>query len=714
MEQTNSTVSLARRSFIRSSVITGAAIGSIGSVQANDDDETSSHEAPDEEINPQDVEYQEIEDADVVIYKNCQPWEVPANEIALQELGVSYSVLPPTEAENIGSETVAIIPSTQDPSFYEDIYRARDAIRSWVDRGGTLVGHMTASGWPCNGQWPGAFLPEDVRVADGELFDQIGIVDTESPIVDNLTERDLSGWGASSHGYFETIPDTANIICGLDDNPRDIPSYIEYEYGDGAVLATMQTMEWGLGHTDEPLPLINELVYAVEGAGDVPNEDSDIALDDLTISSTIDEEAVQGEQIEVTATATNTTEESVSETIAFTFDGERLAEIDVDLAAGETTDIFTDLDVGTVVEPGETTTGFVTAGVQQQDLGQLTPADTMGTTHDKEDIDPADTAITIDNGAYQINLSAERSRDWIFGGDRNLYEEFYALEGADGSVVTSRDEMTVIDEYPAEGEPGETYSATSQVEAFGTVLEVERRVWLDPAEPVFEVEHEISNQGNSTVDSLSFYQYIDYDIQGASGDAGEFDLNGNGNMYQVGTHGDIYSGFGSPDAPDEFDVGPFSNVRSRVYDGNLANRPEYEGDVTTALKYDLGSLSTGSSTTITLRYAAGTSAEQIAELLGAGAGGGGGDGGDAISTDLMIRELGDVNHDGSVTISDSVFARRHIQDLPIDDQFNPHAADLNQDGDVTVVDARQISEKVIGNDPNIPEREANVENAGTQ
>jgi hypothetical protein len=712
-KDTDSLSSIERRSFVRNSIIAGAALGSVGTVQADEHEEINSHEAPDRDFDQTDIEYTDVEDAEAVLYKVCPPWESSANEDVLRELGIPYSVLPPQEAQNINDEfDIAILAATQEAQFQQAMLEARDAINEWVEQGGTLVAHMTATGWPCNGQWDAPFLPNDVTVVDGELFDQVEVLNQDHPVVEGFTAGDLSGWGSSSHGYFENLPENAQMIYGRENQPEAAPVHIEYGYGNGSVLATMAPIEYGLDNVDVPV-LFNEIRYAAVG-GDAPDGDSDLSLENIAVDSNINGEAAQGESIVVSATASNDTEQTISDTVDFSFDNNRSLEtIDVDLNPGATTELFAELDVGTTVEPGEIPTGFATGGAQQQTAGQLTPPEDAAPADAKPEIDPADTEITLDNGSYIINISAQRSDGWTFREEDTLYGELYALQGGNGSVVSSED-MSVVDEYPPDGSPGETYSATSRTQAFGTTLEVERRVRLDPDEPVFEIEHEITNEGDSNADSISFYQYIDYDINGAGGNAGRYNVFDNGNIYQVGADGSIHSGFGSSVAPDEFDVGPFSNVRSRVLEGNLANREEHEGDVTGALKYNLGGLSPGESTTVTLSYAAGTSVEQIGELLGAGAGGGDGDGGDAIATELIIRELGDVNHDGEISISDAVFAQRGREGRSIDGTYNPAAADLNQDGTVDTEDVQQLLEKNVGNEPDIPQREPSVDDAGTR
>jgi len=211
----------------------------------------------------------------VLIIKDVDPWDYPANEMALQELNVSYDVITSAELSSVDLSRykIVIVASDQYTSTYNNLVSNRDKLADFVYRGGVLIAHACDCGWHV-GSWTESWLP--LGVTKVNVYGQnLSIVDYTSLIVNGtphggrLTDSDLDNWYYSTHGYFTNLPANARIIIGIASNPTEMPTYIEYSYGAGKILATMQTIEWpwsghrdDLGETQKNL-LRNEIEYAV-------------------------------------------------------------------------------------------------------------------------------------------------------------------------------------------------------------------------------------------------------------------------------------------------------------------------------------------------------------------------------------------------------------------------------------------------------------------
>ncbi len=61
-----------------------------------------------------------------------------------------------------------------------------------------------------------------------------------------ITDIELDGWDASAHGSFNTFPGSSKVI--LLDGFTSNPVFIELDFGEGTILASMQTLEFGYGN----------------------------------------------------------------------------------------------------------------------------------------------------------------------------------------------------------------------------------------------------------------------------------------------------------------------------------------------------------------------------------------------------------------------------------------------------------------------------------
>lgn len=233
-----------------------------------------------------------IAGGDVLLLKDIDPWAYPANEEVLSDLGIPYDVATSSEIPTIdlSGYKLVIIASDQPDSFYDVIASNMEKFEGYVSAGGVLEVHACDHGW--EGGWWEELLPGGVH--HGALFDDDNhIVAPDHPIVRGLNDTDFEGWSYVSHGYFTDLLPGTKVI--LEDSAGN-PTVIEYHYGDGLVIATMQTWEWTLkyGYCRDGRVLYNAISYAYGGAaapptgwldeepksGDVPPG----AYDDITVS----------------------------------------------------------------------------------------------------------------------------------------------------------------------------------------------------------------------------------------------------------------------------------------------------------------------------------------------------------------------------------------------------------------------------------------------
>ena len=243
----------------------------IGNAAAEEINSTTAPEGfiPEEVVTPEIVA-----GAEVLLIKDVTPWDVKGNELALQELGKTYSVIPSANlaTTDLSEYKIVMVASDQYTSTYTNLVSNKDKLANYVQNGGVLVAHACDHGWHSYPGWTSSWLP--LGVTKVNTYQQyLSIIDSTSPIVAGtpnggpVSDADLDGWYYSTHGYFTTLPADVHKIIGITGAPGDKPTYIEYSHGSGTVLATMQTMEWPWKHytTEAKKNLLrNEIEYAQE------------------------------------------------------------------------------------------------------------------------------------------------------------------------------------------------------------------------------------------------------------------------------------------------------------------------------------------------------------------------------------------------------------------------------------------------------------------
>lgn len=204
--------------------------------------------------------------AEVLVIKDVEPWYDDGNVEALISLGKTYEVINTGDiaTTTLSDYRIVIVASDQTTAAYNTLIANAGDLADYVSGGGVLLAHACDMGWN-GGQWTSSWLPGGVGHLSGPTYtsNSLSIVDAASPIVDGISDAALDNWGYSAHGYFTGLVAGTNIVIGITGDPTGQPTYIEYTYGSGLVLATMQTIEWPwAGSTGTTQLLINEIEYA--------------------------------------------------------------------------------------------------------------------------------------------------------------------------------------------------------------------------------------------------------------------------------------------------------------------------------------------------------------------------------------------------------------------------------------------------------------------
>jgi hypothetical protein len=216
--------------------------------------------------------------SDILLVQDVVPWSLNSNELAILEAGLSYATV---SSVGLGSTDLTkfhciMYASDQPTSYYINIANNISRIEDFVATGGTLIGHVCDKAWQ-NGSWDGLYIlpgnPGHVSGYPNGYQQVLHITDPGHPVMEGLDDAYFYWWNYSTHGYFTNLlPNTITVLAIADGYPgAGLPTYMEYPWGQGRVLANMQTIEWGYGdgsYTNyiwRPQYLRNELAYATLG-----------------------------------------------------------------------------------------------------------------------------------------------------------------------------------------------------------------------------------------------------------------------------------------------------------------------------------------------------------------------------------------------------------------------------------------------------------------
>lgn len=202
----------------------------------------------------------------VLLIMDVYPWGSTAIQDLLTHHSIPYdqvgsSAIPTVSLSAYG---VVIIPSDQPQIFYDTYHTYYTKFDNYVANGGIVEFHAAAWGFQ-GGDLSGIPLPGGVGVEHN--YQNYNYIELPGhPLVASLSNP---LWGTSiSHGHFaDTLTDTL-VICTEGSGPGGPPTLIEYHYGDGIVVASGQTLEYGYENAQDAGVILENMipyVYSLVG-----------------------------------------------------------------------------------------------------------------------------------------------------------------------------------------------------------------------------------------------------------------------------------------------------------------------------------------------------------------------------------------------------------------------------------------------------------------
>lgn len=199
---------------------------------------------------------------EVLLIKDVDPWWSKANENILSDQGITYDIINSgtISTTDFCSYKMIIVASDQPQSFY-DVYDANlTQFTDYVSEGGVLQFNGGDMGWEWGfwDQLPGGVSHEN-------YYDWMNwVVNSLHPIVAGVPSP-FEG-SSASHDHFLNYQGVGADVITQDE--ASLPTTIEYYLGDGRVIASGVTLEFGYeyGQTAGQI-LSNTIKYAYKNAG---------------------------------------------------------------------------------------------------------------------------------------------------------------------------------------------------------------------------------------------------------------------------------------------------------------------------------------------------------------------------------------------------------------------------------------------------------------
>jgi subtilisin family serine protease len=195
----------------------------------------------------------------IALFKDRDPWGYASNEEVLLKYGLPYTVFTSSDMGDVNlSEYGKIVIASQQPySFYFKIEQNRPWFEAYISKGSIFELH--GAEWSSD-DWSGLIMPGCFT----SMFDLSNDVTVNMPnhmILNDpnvITAAELDWWNYATHGWLTNF--SIKPITIITQEPTKNPCLVEFPYGDGYVVATMQTLEWAYAHEYSPF-LENVILY---------------------------------------------------------------------------------------------------------------------------------------------------------------------------------------------------------------------------------------------------------------------------------------------------------------------------------------------------------------------------------------------------------------------------------------------------------------------
>jgi len=180
----------------------------------------------------------------VAIFQDAYPWGYNSTDEILDMYGISYDIYDSLDfgLVDLSPYQKVIISSYQSQTFYNRLEGNVSWFESYAAGGGILEIHAGDS--PGGANWHNLYSMPGGLNATGLNLDDIDINMDQHPIIINpnaVNDTALDGWGWSAHGYFDVFPVGSREI--LQHTSTSEPILLEFEYGNGYIIASMQSLE---------------------------------------------------------------------------------------------------------------------------------------------------------------------------------------------------------------------------------------------------------------------------------------------------------------------------------------------------------------------------------------------------------------------------------------------------------------------------------------
>lgn len=176
----------------------------------------------------------------ILIFRDNLAWSCDVNVPLLEGMGATVSTAPSSQMTSIDLEQfdVIIFESQQSRAFYTN-YNASSARFDQFLRNGGIMSFHTATF--STDRIPELTLPGGMRTLVSETLDSNNMVnDSTHPLVQGSPAVMTGSY--ASHEAFSNLPSGARVIVA---NSQGQPTTVEYNVGQGLLLATGMTWEWG-------------------------------------------------------------------------------------------------------------------------------------------------------------------------------------------------------------------------------------------------------------------------------------------------------------------------------------------------------------------------------------------------------------------------------------------------------------------------------------
>ncbi|MBZ0265100.1 T9SS type A sorting domain-containing protein [bacterium] len=222
-------------------------------------------EAPASDLNifpqlPATPRQDELDDPNVLLVEDVLPWGYASTNEVLNLMEVSYDVVNSSALQGMDftDYSVLIFGSHQPDEFYSNFAEVLPSISAFVEAGGWLEFH---------GALPEDFLDEWVLPGGVSVSywnnEYNYIIDFNHPLVAGLASPMYGN--VVSHGLLTNLNQLPDGYRTIMNSSLGLPTTVEYNWGQGTVLVTTQTWEWGWENLfPHGVCLANALMYTTQ------------------------------------------------------------------------------------------------------------------------------------------------------------------------------------------------------------------------------------------------------------------------------------------------------------------------------------------------------------------------------------------------------------------------------------------------------------------